>query len=141
MRSTIPYATVGVLFDGRWTAESVRRFKERLEDDLASDSALSVLLIGRGSRGGHLRKTNCVLIASVASTKGLEFDAVVFIDPVREWADAAAKPTLRQKHGLYVATSRAKQGLSLVLRSAPEVIRGIAEQALCQIVENGEAAR
>lgn len=134
-RREIPYATIGVLYDGRWTTESVNRFKDRLEDDLASDSALSIIHIGRGSRGGHLRKTNCVFIASVASTKGLEFDAVVFIDPVREWADAEGKPSLRQKHGLYVATSRGKHGLSLVLRGTPGVVQAMADDGICRIVD------
>ncbi len=134
-RREIPYATIGVLYDGRWTTESVNRFRERLEDDLASDSALSIIHIGRGSRGGHLRKTNCVFIASVASTKGLEFDAVVFIDPVREWADTEGRPTLRQKHGLYVATSRGKQGLSLVLRGTPGVVQAMADREFCKVVD------
>ena len=137
-RREIPYSTIGVLYDCRWPTEHVKRFRERLEDDLASDSALSIIHIGRGSRAGHLRKTNCVFIASVAATKGLEFDAVVFIDPVRDWVDAEGKPSLRQKHGLYVATSRGKQGLSLVLRGIPSVVREIAGRGICKFVEGSE---
>lgn len=133
-RREIPHATIGVLYDGRWTPERARKFRGRLEDDLASDSALTIVHIARNARGGHLRKTNCVFVASVASTKGLEFDAVVFIDPVREWADTDGKPFVRQKHGLYVATSRGKQGLSLVLRETPSMLQTIAESGVCSII-------
>lgn len=132
-RREIPNATIGVLYDGRWTTGSVNRFKERLEDDLATDSTLSIIHLGRDSRDRHSLKTNCVFIASVASTQGLEFDAVVFIDPLREWGDAEDKLSLRQKHGLYVATSRAQHGLSLVLRAVPRVVQAMADRGLCRV--------
>jgi hypothetical protein len=141
-RREIPHATIGVLYDSCWSKKrakrfhvNLKRFKERLEDDLASDSALSVIHIRRGHGGGHLRKTNCVFLASVTSTKGLEFDAVVFIDPLREQPEADEKLVSRKKRGLYVATSRAKQGLSLVLRGTPDVLQTMADRGICKIVD------
>jgi hypothetical protein len=129
-RTEIPRATIGLLFDGRWTSTQFREFKDRLEAEL-SDSPINVVAVEPGTPGGVLRKTDCVILASVSSTKGLEFDAVVFVDPLAEWNETGEGLSLRRRHGLYVATSRAKQGLSLILTELPRSLTEMAQAGLC----------
>lgn len=135
-REEIPRLTVAVLFDGQWAARAgrrhTRRFLDELSDDLGTDSALTVELISSTSQGGRLRRTNCVLLASVKATKGLEFDAVVLIDPREEWKRELLHASTRKKNGLYVGSSRAKQGHSLVMSGEPRFLVDLADDGLCE---------
>lgn len=135
-REDIQRSTVAVLFDGQWAARAgrrhIRRFLDELSDDLATDSALTVEFISSTSQGGRLRRTNCVLLASVKATKGLEFDAVVLIDPREEWKRDLLHVSTRKKNGLYVGASRAKQGLSLVMSGYHRFLVDLADAGLCE---------
>jgi len=92
-----------------------------------------VHVVSRRAGGANLRRTDCAIIAPVTATKGLEFDAVVFLDVGDDWRDQGAHVDEIKKNALYVAASRAKQGLSLVMRSLPAPLVNLGNRRLCLI--------
>jgi DNA helicase IV len=131
-RTDIAQATVGVIYDGRWTAERLKRFCRKLEDAL-QDTLTEVHLATRATGSAILRRTDCVIVVSAVATKGLEFDAVVFVDPHTKWDEGIDHVSIRRRNGLYVAISRARHALSLVMRSVPEALHDLAGVGLCEI--------
>jgi hypothetical protein len=129
-RRQIRRATIGVIYDGKWPKGAVARFAGRLQELLAGDD-VEVFVVGRRTRGAHLRRTDCVLVASAAATKGLEFDVVLFVDPYREWGGKSIGMSPRQRNGLYVASSRAKQGLSFLLPAMPPALESLSARGKC----------
>ena len=79
----------------------------------------------------HLQQIDCVLISGVLETKGLEFDAVVVIDPHRVWAKPIHAMSTVEKNLFYVAASRAKQGLSLILHEDDGIHRSNDMRNVC----------
>ncbi len=137
-RDGIPNATVGVLFDGHWSAERRQRLHQRLEAEL-QDSLTEVHLVTSRSGAAALRKTDCVIIAPVLATKGLEFDAVVHVDPSKAWDEPLDEVSDRRKNGLYVAVSRACHGLSLVMRRLPSLFSQLEADGCCVLRGDDEA--
>ncbi len=131
-REAIPRGTVGVLYDRRLSSEKIKSLRTRLET-LLQDSLTAVYVVTNRSGGANLRRTDCAILAPVAATKGLEFDAVVFVDVANEWKDGKVELSDVKKNGLYVATSRAKQGLSLVMRSLPEPLQCLGSMGVCEV--------
>jgi hypothetical protein len=111
-RREIPKSTVAVLYHGKWGG--AKTLQSNLED-LLQESLIEVHLAKGAGRNDALRRTDCAMIATVAGTKGLEFDAVILIDPAATWGDRPRKMAGTKKNALYVATSRPKQGLSVIL--------------------------
>lgn len=130
-RAEIPRATVGVLLFGRWHSQQATLFRERLAAVL-SESLVNIVGVGQDHSDASLHNTNCVIVAPVAATRGLEFDAVIVLDAHAEWSVQTAELSLRRKHELYVATSRAKQGLSIVVKACPQLLITFAKQGLCR---------
>jgi hypothetical protein len=127
-------ATVAVLYDGKVSPKRLRQ----LRDDVAAalqDQITSVHLIEPRSRGGQLRETDCVIIASVRQTKGLEFDAVVLIEIRPDWARSERDVDVRIRNGLYVAASRARNGLSFCMRQLPRCFNRLAKKKLLEPVK------
>lgn len=118
-RAQIPNATVGVLYHGKW--KSARKLQRGLLRRLSDDLADVRLAIGKG-RASELTKTGCVIIASAAATKGLEFDAAVAIDPRGIWSGSLEQVDDVRRNVLYVLASRPKQGLSLILDDRSEIV-------------------
>ena len=130
-REEIPNATVGVLFHGeRWN--QARRFAQRIEEALGD--TLTEVRVASARDSGQLSRTDCATIASVENTKGLEFDAVVFIDRHQDWKGPIAEVAEIRRNGLYVAASRAKQGLSLLLDDRCELLDGGLSSELYDLV-------
>ncbi len=98
----------------------------------------SVQLVDPKSRGAQLRDPDGIVVASVLQTKGLEFDAVVYVDPQARWSGEAAKLSLRLRNGFYVATSRARQYLGFAMRTAPDCFDSLAKAGLCEIADGDE---
>jgi hypothetical protein len=119
-RRTIPDGTVAILFHGRSSSE-LRGLTETLTSDLAESLTDVRYAVGK-THAHHLNQTDCVLIASVVGTKGMEFDAVVVIDPDGTWASSVETMEELVRNGLYVAVSRAKQGLSMILQSGSPLL-------------------
>jgi superfamily I DNA/RNA helicase len=119
-RRAIPNATVAILSHGElWPGlpSMARELEARLADSLTE-----VRYAGVRSAGlHHLTQVDCVVVASVVGTKGLEFDAVVVIDPRGIWNVPLHEMDELTKNGLYVAASRAKQGLSLIMQAKSEI--------------------
>jgi DNA helicase IV len=111
-RDTIADSTVAVLYHGRWNG--AKALRDQLEE-LLQDTLIQVHLARGAGRNDALRRTDCAIIATVAGTKGLEFDAVVLIDPAEVWVDRPRRMTPMRRNALYVGASRAKQGLSVLL--------------------------
>ena len=131
IREELPGATVGLLYDGTPDPSRMKKFARRI-GDLLSDTSTEVYLSTKSAAGARLRETDCVIIASVKETKGLEFDAVVFMSANYTLVKPVAEIPLKRRNGLYVATSRARHSLSLVMRKLPEylaplVISGVVE--------------
>lgn len=137
-RDCIPNATVGVLFDGHWSSDRRQRLHQRLEAEL-QDSLTEVHLVTPKSGAAALRKTDCVIIAPVVATKGLEFDAVVHVDSNKTWDDPLDVVTVRRKNGLYVAVSRACHGLSIVTRRLSSVFSQLEADGYCVLTEDDGA--
>src|SRR5262249_17820202 len=78
-------ATCAVFYDGRLKPERLRCLQSRLERALA-DQLIPVEVALPKSGGEPLRRTDRVVIASVRQTKGLEFDAVIFVEPSPRWS-------------------------------------------------------
>jgi DNA helicase IV len=133
-RQSTPNATVAVLYDRAMTPKALDRFRDEIEKALV-DEITSVRVVDEATGGGQLRETDCVVIASVRQTKGLEFDAVVFVSLRSEWANSSPEIHPRVRNGLYVAASRARAGLSLCMRHLPEFMNGAAANGLCELAE------
>jgi hypothetical protein len=126
-------ATVAVLYDGKMQPKRLDWLKRKLEIAL-SDQLIAVEVATPESGGETLRRTDRVLIASVRQTKGLEFDAVIFIEPRPRWAKAMNDIDLRVRNGFYVATSRARAGLSMCMSNLPSCIESLVERGLCELI-------
>ena len=126
-------ATVAVLYDGRLTPKRLNWLKKKIEYALRSD-LITVEVATPGSGGEALRRTDRVVIASVRQTKGLEFDAVIFIEPKARWSKPLEEIELRLRNGFYVATSRARAGLSVCMSNLPDCFEAIASEGLCESV-------
>jgi len=127
-------ATIAVLYDGKMEPKKLRLLQKRLEVAL-SDQLISIEAALPGSGGEAIRRTDRVVIASVKQTKGLEFDAVVFVEPRPRWSKPAEEIDLRWRNGFYVATSRARAGLSICMSNLPLCIDPLIEQGHCARVE------
>jgi hypothetical protein len=123
-------ATVAVIYDGKIEPKKLRTLRSRLEKSLG-DMLINVELATPGSGGESLRRTDQVTIASVRQTKGLEFDAVIFIEPAPRWAKPSTETDVRTRNGLYVATSRARAGLSLCMSNLPSCVPDIVAKGYC----------
>lgn len=123
-------ATVAVLYDGVIKPKRLRWLQKSLELAL-SDQLVPVEVAMPDAGGEPLRRTDRIVIASVRQTKGLEFDAVVFVEPRPRWSKPLDDIDLRIRNGFYVATSRARAGLSLCMSNLPECIDDLAKSGLC----------
>ena len=134
-------ATVAVIYDGKIAPQKLRLFRAKLESALG-DLLIKVELATPGTGGESLRRTDQVTIASVRQTKGLEFDAVIIVEPAPRWARPAAETDIRLRNGLYVASSRARAGLSLCMSNLPSCVADIVRKGDCEMVtwetDNGD---
>lgn len=112
-RSAIPNATVGILWPGgEWSdAEEICAELELL----LGDSLTDVHLATEAGTAHYLGQVDCAIMSTAIGTKGLEFDAVVLIDPLREVSGSLCELEQRNRNELYVAISRARQGASILL--------------------------
>jgi|GEM_PF-5710441 len=133
-REQIPESTVAVLYDGKIEARRKKWLRKRLEEAL-SDQLTTVDLVTAESGGAALRRTDRVVIASVKQTKGLEFDAVVFIDFQPKWNKEVEEVDLRARNGLYVAASRARAGLSFCMAHLPKAFYSMEVDSYCERVD------
>lgn len=137
-KELVPGCTVAVLYDKRVRPKRLDWLRSELDTRLA-DLLPNVQLVDPKSRGAQLRDTDAIVIASVQQTKGLEFDAVVFVDPEARWSGAAGELPLRQRNGLYVAASRARQFLAMMMGGRP--MDGLSELASCGLCEIDDTDR
>lgn len=133
-RDEIPNATVAVLYDGKMEPKRRQWLRRQLEEAL-SDELTTVDAVSPASGGSPLRRTDRVVIASVKQTKGLEFDAVVFIETKPRWSRPAIEVEVRARNGLYVAASRARAGLSLCMVNLPSCVEEVMENGRCERAE------
>lgn len=133
-RDQIPNATVAVLYDGKMKPKRMRWLRRELEEAL-SDQLTTVDAVSPESGGSAFRRTDRVVIASVKQTKGLEFDAVVFVETKPRWSKPAIEVDVRVRNGLYVASSRARAGLSLCMVNLPSCIEEAVEHGRCERIE------
>ena len=126
-------ATVAVLYDGRLKPSRLAWLHKKVAAAL-SDDGTPVEVAMPGSGGEPLRRTDRVVIASVRQTKGLEFDAVVFIEPRPRWSKPEEEIDVRVRNGFYVAASRARAGLSVCMSNLPACMENIIADRLCQSV-------
>ncbi len=138
-RSVMPKATVAVLYDTDLDPRDLEQLQERLANAL-QDQILTVHAVNPAARGSQLRESDCVLIASVKQTKGLEFDAVIIVDLRDDWAESSEAVDPRVRNGLYVAASRARNGLTMCMRVVPEWMDSIATSGFVERVEWAIAA-
>jgi DNA helicase IV len=117
-RSIMPNATVAVLFDNAPATSELENLKEQLETSL-QDQLVTVYLAAPGAGGAQLREMDCVHIAAVRQTKGLEFDAVIVVDLNEEWSAGSVAVDRRARNSLYVAASRARSGLTVFMKAFP----------------------
>jgi superfamily I DNA/RNA helicase len=122
-----------VLYHGKWPAS--KELRKELEN-LLQDTLTEVHLAVGVGRGEMLRRNDCALIATVSGSKGLEFDAVVVIDPKGFWLAEPTALSETRKNALYVAVSRAKQGLSLILKDDAAVLDSETFKKLTDIVND-----
>ena len=127
-------ATVAVLYDGRLKPERLRWLQHHLEIAL-SDQLIPVEVTTPDSGGEPLRRTDRVIIASVRQTKGLEFDTVIFVESRPRWSSPMEDIDLRVRNGFYVATSRARAGLSMCMSNLPACMDSLVEKGFCQAVD------
>ena len=104
--------TLGVLFDGQVDLDELEVFHESIEEAI-EDLLVPVYLIRPKSRDRAILKTDCIVIAPIEATKGLEFDAVVLLDNARVESSETPSASRRRQNAFYVAASRARQGLSI----------------------------
>jgi hypothetical protein len=133
-RDEIPNATVAVLYDGKMEPKRRQWLRRQLEEAL-SDTLTTVDAVSPASGESPLRRTDRVVIASVKQTKGLEFDAVVFIETKPRWSRPAIEVEVRARKGLYVAASRARAGLSLCMVNLPSCVEEVMENGRCERAE------
>jgi superfamily I DNA/RNA helicase len=133
-RDEIPNATVAVLYDGKMEPKRRQWLRRQLEEAL-SDTLTTVDAVSPASGETPLRRTDRVVIASVKQTKGLEFDAVVFIETKPRWSRPAIEVDVRARNGLYVAASRARAGLSLCMVNLPSCVEEVLENGRCERAE------
>jgi superfamily I DNA/RNA helicase len=131
-KEIIPGCTIAVLYDKRLKPKRLEWLRRELDTRLA-DLLPTVQLVEPKSRGAQLRDTDAIVIASVAQTKGLEFDAVVFVDPQPQWTGELHELPLRLRNGLYVAASRARQFLCLLMGGIPAAIENLANEGVCEV--------
>lgn len=127
-------ATVAIIYDGKIEQRRLRILRSKLEKALG-DLLIKVELAPPRTGGESLRRTDQVTIASVRQTKGLEFDAVIFIETAPRWSKPATEVDIRIKNGLYVATSRARAGLSLCMSNLPSCVPDIVAKGDCEMVK------
>jgi hypothetical protein len=128
-RDEVPNATVGVLYDKQLDAARLKRLGARLGEALG-DTLTPVHVVSRNTGGGQLQHTDCVLVASVLETKGLEFDAVIYIDASSRLGKPSAEIPLRTRNGLYVAASRARHSAAFVARVLPQCFATLEKEGL-----------
>jgi len=104
--TTFPNSLVGVLFVDPPQPQDTSRWQVSLESGL-SDHLVSVDVASAESSDRQFRRNSGVVLAPVALTKGLEFDAVVMIVP-------ATAQDSGHDNRMYVGASRARDGLSVV---------------------------
>ncbi len=138
-RENIEGATIAVLYDGKLPSKRLRELRDDLEQAL-SDDLIPVEVAIPGQGADSLRRTKRVVIASVKQTKGLEFDVVVFIESTSRWSKPISEIDIRLRNGFYVATSRARAGLSLCMRTIPTFIEELADRGLCVVHSGTELA-
>jgi len=126
-------ARVAVLYDGRIKPKRLAWLKKKLEVAL-DDLLLTVELISASGGGEQLRRPDQVSIAPVRQSKGLEFDAVIVVEPRARWSKPMDQIDLRSRNGFYVATSRAQAGLSLCMSNLPSCIEELVNRGLCDKV-------
>ncbi len=112
-RDEIPNATVAVLYDGKMEPKRRQWLRRQLEEAL-SDELTTVDAVSPASGGSPLRRTDRVVIASVKQTKGLEFDAVVFIETKPRWS----RPLSRWKCGPETGCTSLQAAHALAFRCA-----------------------
>jgi hypothetical protein len=129
--------TVAVLYDGRPTPKRLKWFQKQLAKAL-QDELVSVLLAMPNTGGEVLRRTDQVVIASVRQTKGLEFDAVIYVESKPRWVGPIAEIDLRTRNGFYVATSRARAGLSICMSNLPQCVPPLVALNQCILADWSE---
>ncbi len=133
-KELVPGCTVAVLYDKKLPPKQLEELRDALDERLA-DLLPNVQLVNPRSRGAQLRDTDAIVIASVQQTKGLEFDAVIFVDPQAQWSDEMSELPLRLRNGLYVGASRSRQYLSVLLGVLPQSLRDLATAGKCEFIE------
>jgi hypothetical protein len=127
-------ATVAVLYDGKMKPSRLNWLRKRVAEAL-QDELVAVEVASQNGGGEVLRRTDQIVIASVRQTKGLEFDAVIFIEPRPRWAKPMHEIDLRIRNGFYVATSRARAGLSICMSNLPDCIDPLIGNGSCESVK------
>lgn len=133
-KELVPGCTVAVLYDKKLPAKQLEELRDALDESLA-DLLPNVQLVNPRSRGAQLRDTDAIVIASVQQTKGLEFDAVIFVDPQAQWSGEMSDLPLRLRNGLYVGASRSRQYLSVLLGVLPQSLRDLATAGKCEFIK------
>lgn len=127
-------ATVAVLYDGKMKPSRLNWLRKRVAEAL-QDELVAVEVASQNGGGEVLRRTDQIVIASVRQTKGLEFDAVIFIEPRPRWSKPLDQIDLRIRNGFYVAASRARAGLSICMSNLPDCIDALVADVLCESVK------
>ncbi len=133
-KELVPGCTVAVLYDKKLPPKQLEALRDALDESLA-DLLPNVQLVNPRSRGAQLRDTDAIVIASVQQTKGLEFDAVIFVDPQAQWSGEMSDLPLRLRNGLYVGASRSRQYLSVLLGTLPQSLNNLATAGKCELIE------
>lgn len=136
-KELVPGCTIAVLYDKKLPAKQLEELRDTL-DELLADLLPNVQLVDPRSRGAQLRDTDAIVIASVQQTKGLEFDAVIFVDPQAQWSGEMSELPLRLRNGLYVGASRSRQYLSVLLGVLPTGISQLADEGTCEVLDTTE---
>ena len=75
-----------------------------------------------------------VVVERAANVKGLEFDAVVFVDAATGWSVPPSEADRQRRNTLFVACSRARGGLSICMSHPPETLLGQRQRRLYRTV-------
>lgn len=134
-KELVPGCTIAVLYDKKRPQRQLEELRDALDEHLA-DTLPNVQLVEPKSRGAQLRDTDAIVIASVQQTKGLEFDAVIFVDPQAQWGGEMSDLPIRLRNGLYVGASRSRQYLSILLGVLPSSLIELASAGVCELFEN-----
>lgn len=134
-KELVPGCTVAVLYDKMLPPKQLEELRDAIDERLV-DLLPNVQLVDPRSRGAQLRDTDAIVIASVQQTKGLEFDAVIFVDPQAQWSGEMSDLPLRLRNGLYVGASRARQYLSVLLGVLPAGLGVLAGSGSCEIIDS-----